>query len=58
MKKIISRLEHKIYLKLITTNKRSILQAEESQNENQKTYELKTKSKQELGSYEMMNEQA
>jgi hypothetical protein len=43
MKKIKSRPEHKIYLKLITTKKKSILQAGESQNENQKMYELKTK---------------
>ncbi len=57
MKKIVSRPEHKIYLKLITTKKKSILLAEESQNENPKMYELKTKSKQELGVYEMMNEE-
>lgn len=57
MKKIVSRPEHKIYLKLITKKKKSILQAEETQNENPKMYELKTKSKQDLGVYEMMNEQ-
>ena len=57
MKKAITRPENKIYLKLITIKKRNVVHLEEGQDNNAgKIDDLGSKLKQEIGSYEVMND--
>ncbi len=57
MKKVITRPENKIYLKLITIKKRNAVHFEEGQNNNAgKMDDLGSNSKHEIGLYEVIND--